>query len=844
MATAKQLVVTYGVDSSPLKKATKEIEDAHTSMGSKVSAVGNEMSGVFGKLGNSFGINLGPVKGIAAETGGAMEGLGKTGLGMAGAFGIAGGAAVGIVAAFKSAADTTATVAGEIRKLQAITGSSAEDASRLRHEFVHFGVDADAGGTALVKFSKNLEEGSAKFKQWFTEADLARMKGKDLTQDIPLLAAKYQSLGTAVEKNTFLIDAFGKGGTALRPILSANVDDLARVGKEADKLGLTFSQKGLADAKAYTIAQRDLGETLKGVEVTLGRAVIPTLTTFLQDVSKGIGVIGQFNEKLKGMTAGSFGLGDAVKAVMGIYSPAMNAAGMATDAARLSVEAENQSLKDNAAEADKAAKAQESYAAGIVASFNPLGNAISAIGSLSKSTASAAKSSDQYAYDLQKLNELQKDGVINTKALDAAVKGIESTARATEAADVARLKAVDNVTSAMKKEADAARALQTLLGGPSPTDQAKAEEDIGKAKDNSTRASLSLQDAIAAENVLKASGTATARQLLDASLAVNAARYGEMDAAKAEADAVKVLYDLQHAADVGSVQRVTLEDNLKAAHDGVTDALRAEVDQTRALRDAQLAQADAVKALQVAQAPDEGLLKGIADAQRTLAKDTQATGGALSGLASTTAISFAQIKEQLLKQITDTMNWASNLKFLVEHGVSEAILKPLADMKEKAGPALQAIRDEVVAHGVGTINDLGTGITNAENAVNAALAAEHDGIQSFYLAHPLVVAADLRFSKAQIAAFEAFSGTSIQRAGGLQAFDSGGIVQGPYGSPQVILAHAGEEVRPLGGTSSSGGNVYVTVNVGGNVTADHAIADTVYDRLLELKHRQGTLGLS
>jgi hypothetical protein len=239
------------------------------------------------------------------------------------------------------------------------------------------------------------------------------------------------------------------------------------------------------------------------------------------------------------------------------------------------------------------------------------------------------------------------------------------------------------------------------------------------------------------------------------------------------------------------------------------------------------------------------MVKAISDAERTLAKDTQSAGGALSGLASTTAISFAQIKAQLTQQIADMTSWAANLKFLVEHGVTESILGPLAEMGPKAGPALQALRDEVVTHGTGAINDLGAGITAAEQRVNAAIQAEHDGIQAFYLQNPLIVAADLRFSKAQIAAFEAFSGTSIQRAGGLQAFDSGGIVQGPYGSPQVILAHAGEHVSPLGGTGSSGGNTYVVnVNVGGSVASEHDLTNAIYEQLLEFKRRQGALGLS
>jgi hypothetical protein len=770
------------------------------------------MQGELSKLSGAFGMNLGAVKGVAGEgmtalkglAGGATEagaGLGEAGAGaagIAGPIGIGVGAAVGLAVALNQAAGVAASMAGEIRKLAAITGASAEDASRLRAEFVHFGVDVDAGGTALVRFSKNLDEGPPKFKAWFTEAELARMKGQDLTKDLPLLAEKYQSLGTAVERNTFLLDTFGKGGTALRPILSATADEIVRVGKEADKLGLTFGQQGLAQAKAYTMAQRDMGEAFKGIEVTLGRAAIPAITDFLHWVTAGIEDLRAINGWIESVDHGLGGLGTILGGPiawgMKAWHLVMGDNTKALESQRTDLEAENAALQENAAESEKAAQAQEVLVTKITGSFSPLTNAISGIAQLDKSTASAGKSSEQYASDLQKLNELTADGVINTKALESATKGVETAARGEESAQVALDKATENVAAAQKKELDMLKALQAVMGGPSPADQAKAEEDIGKAKISNTQASLSLGDAIAAEQALKASGTATDRQLLDAELATKSARYGSVDAAAAQAAAEKALFDLQHEADASSPIRLTAEENYRVAQEATTDAIRARADQERALTDAQLAEADAAKALQVAQAPDEALLKGIAEAQRQLQKDTESAGGALSGLASTTAISFAQIKAQLTQQIADMTSWASNLQFLVEHGVTDSVLGPLAEMGPKAGPALQAIRDEVVAHGVGAINDLGAGITAAEARVSAALQAEHDGIQAYYLQNPIVVAADLRFSKEQIAAMQAFSGTSTQRAGGAQTFDLGGPVPGPIGLPQWAIVHGGETV--------------------------------------------------
>lgn len=868
----KKLTVTYEVDGSPLKKTHKEIGDSTDALGSKFSAVGKSMTSSLEKLGSAFGVNLGPIKGIAGTASTALQGLKAEGeealkgvegaakgagsglAGLAGPAAIGVGAVAGLAVALKASVDATASMAGEIRKLQSITGASAEDASRLRHEFVHFGVDADTGGAALVKFSKNLEEGSAKFKGWFTEADLAGMKGKTLIQDLPVLAQKYQSLGTAVEKNTFLIDAFGKGGTALRPILSANAEDLARVGKEADKLGLTFSAKGLADAKAYTMAQRDLGESLKGLEVTLGRAVIPAFTnasraviglidairsgtSWVDKFTGNVGVVGKTLRATEAVT--TLGTSEMIR-----WGMAHLAGGNAAAAARVKVEAENETLQENAAATDAATKKAEQFAATVIKSFDVVGNAAQGQSALTTTTTAMGKADDKAAQDRQKLNDLVAAGVINTKALDAATKSIETTARATEAADVARLKAVDNVTSALKKEADAAKALQTLLGGPAPADQARAEEDVAKAKLSNTEASLALQDAIDAENKLKATGGTTDRQLLDASLAVQKARFGSVDAVTAEKAAEQALYDLRHAADAGSVQRVTLEDNLKAAHDSVTDALRAEVDQERALKDAQLAQADAAKALQVAQAPDEALVKGIADAQRQLNQDLQTVGATTDKV----AVTFSVFKAQMLQNITDMTNWAANLQFLMDHNVSSAILDPLAQMGPKAGPLLQQLRNEVTTHGAGAVNDLGAKLTTATQNVQSTLEDEANRAGQYWAQHPLEVNARLKVSLDQ----QSLTAVGGAIGGALGAptpkgFAAGGTVPGPYGSPQLILAHGGEEITPLGnsGTDNSGGNTYVVnVVVQGNAVYQNQLKDVVYEGLLEIKRRQGSLGLA
>ena len=57
----------------------------------------------------------------------------------------------------------------------------------------------------------------------------------------------------------------------------------------------------------------------------------------------------------------------------------------------------------------------------------------------------------------------------------------------------------------------------------------------------------------------------------------------------------------------------------------------------------------------------------------------------------------------------------------------------------------------------------------------------------------------------------------------------GGVVPGPIGSPQPIMAHGGERIVPAGGPSGGGGGVTININTG--VGDPQAIARAVANAL-------------
>ena len=78
---------------------------------------------------------------------------------------------------------------------------------------------------------------------------------------------------------------------------------------------------------------------------------------------------------------------------------------------------------------------------------------------------------------------------------------------------------------------------------------------------------------------------------------------------------------------------------------------------------------------------------------------------------------------------------------------------------------------------------------------------------------------------------------------GIKAFAEGGVVPGPRGSPQLILAHGGETVLPThkGGYTASGGGVTVNLTVQGSLVHQQDVGRYLEDVLTRYKRSAGAL---
>jgi phage-related protein len=209
-----------------------------------------------------------------------------------------GGVIMGAAASFgafelvKGAIGDTQALGDAVNKMRRETGLAADESSRLIFAFEHAGLSSDDASRSFGILAKGL-------KGVFDEADGVTASTKPiaailadigvnaidasgnirpLSELIPQLADVFKGMPDGVEKTGLAMQLFGRSGKDMIPVLNQGHEGLKALGDEAAKLGLTFSDKQADDVKKYTLAQRDLGEAIKGLKVKVGMELLPQLT--------------------------------------------------------------------------------------------------------------------------------------------------------------------------------------------------------------------------------------------------------------------------------------------------------------------------------------------------------------------------------------------------------------------------------------------------------------------------------------------------------------------------------------------------------------------------------------
>jgi len=168
------------------------------------------------------------------------------------------GAIAGVGMALKASIDETVRWGDEVDALSRITGQSAEETSRLAIVMGDIGIST---GT-LTQASKAL-----------------RSQGLTPTLDtIKDLAKQYQAIEDPVERNKWGAKTLGRAYNDLSEALSRTPEELDALAAAADNSGRVMDETAIANAEKYAQSLKQLDDKVKGLQVTIGNVLIPTLS--------------------------------------------------------------------------------------------------------------------------------------------------------------------------------------------------------------------------------------------------------------------------------------------------------------------------------------------------------------------------------------------------------------------------------------------------------------------------------------------------------------------------------------------------------------------------------------
>src|SRR6185295_9439613 len=200
----RKVEVQVTADSKQMQKALKEAEKATDKLHGaldRFDPVGSGIATVLGKLGfNSVGT--------------------------AAALGVATGAIAAGVAIGEKAIDMYVSLGEKIRAYVAITGESAEVASRQVQAFEELGVNSDVAAAGMFKLAKAANTNEKGLNSLGIEVVRTADGTVDLNATLNSVINAFQGTSDAAKRDAIVLAAFGKSGAALIPVLETNTAQL------------------------------------------------------------------------------------------------------------------------------------------------------------------------------------------------------------------------------------------------------------------------------------------------------------------------------------------------------------------------------------------------------------------------------------------------------------------------------------------------------------------------------------------------------------------------------------------------------------------------------------------
>lgn len=224
----------------------------------------------------------------------------------------AGGA---IIAPLVSSVKTFAATGDALDEMSQRTGISVEALSELGYAADFSGSSLNDVGTGIKFMQKNLigaATGSKAAANALGDLGLSAKALESLSPEAQFatIAERLTQIQDPAQKAALAMQIFGRSGVNLLPMLQ----DLPRLRKEAQSLGVVMSTADAKAAVSLADAMDRLWKVIKGLSMAIGAALAPTITAWADTIKNVLGSVLRWVKENQGLVRSIFQIGVALTA--------------------------------------------------------------------------------------------------------------------------------------------------------------------------------------------------------------------------------------------------------------------------------------------------------------------------------------------------------------------------------------------------------------------------------------------------------------------------------------------------------------------------------------------------
>lgn len=181
-----------------------------------------------------------------------------------------------------------------VKKMQSLTGATAEQASTFISVANYMGVATDVSTVAFAKFAKAVSTAQDKMQVASAEGKLAtdmfsrlgisidQIQGKNTLEVFSIIQDRLRNMKDGAEKTRVEMELFGKTGYQLHGMLNLSAEAMKQVEDRARAMGLIINDEAAQKSASFNRQLKDMEQTGKRLAIMIGQELLPVVMEYAQ----------------------------------------------------------------------------------------------------------------------------------------------------------------------------------------------------------------------------------------------------------------------------------------------------------------------------------------------------------------------------------------------------------------------------------------------------------------------------------------------------------------------------------------------------------------------------------